>query len=89
MPTFEPPVDNDVTYADFNQYWQPEDRLFSYVVPSGRGRNVYLKTDGSYTENQPEDDQVAKVYHGGHIIEITAAEAASLTAAGYGAYITG
>jgi hypothetical protein len=31
---------------------------------------------------------VIKVYHGGHDIEVTAAEVASLTAAGYGSYIT-
>jgi hypothetical protein len=31
---------------------------------------------------------VIKVYHGGHDIEVTDAEVASLTAAGYGSYIS-
>lgn len=38
--------------------------------------------------NQEDLDAYDYVYLGGHIHEITAAEAATLTAAGYGAYIT-
>lgn len=67
----------------------PEDRLFSRLEAIPRGRNVYLLTNGSYTESQPSDDEeVAKVYLGGHDNEITASEVALLTAAGYGAYIS-
>jgi hypothetical protein len=45
-------------------------------------------TDGSFQENQPSDmDTVAKIYHGGHIHELTAQEEADLIAAGYGDYI--
>jgi hypothetical protein len=51
---------------------------------------VYLLNTGTYTENQPGDmTTVAKVYYGGHEIEVDAAEVASLTAAGYGSYISG
>lgn len=65
-------------------------RLAANVAPTPRGRNVYLLTNGTYTENQPGDmSTVAKVYYGGHDIEVNAAEVASLTAAGYGAYISG
>ena len=61
----------------------------SRLTPIDRGRNVYLLIDGTYTESQPGDwADIAKIYYGGHIIPITPAEQASLTAAGYGAYIT-
>jgi hypothetical protein len=54
-----------------------------------RGRNVFLLTDGTFTENEPADfSTIATTYHGGHSHSITAAESAALTAAGYGAYIT-
>lgn len=67
----------------------PEDRLFSRLTAIPRGRNVYLLTDGRYTESQPVDsDEIAKVYFGGHDNVITASEQALLTTAGYGAYIT-
>jgi hypothetical protein len=50
---------------------------------------VYKLTDLSFTENQPGDmTTVAITYHGGHVHTISAAEAADLTAAGYGANIT-
>ena len=65
-------------------------RLASHVAPTARGRNVYLLNTGAYTENQPGDmATVAKVYYGGHDIEVDATEVASLTAAGYGSYISG
>jgi hypothetical protein len=45
-------------------------------------------TDGSFLESQPSDmDTVAKIYHGGHIHELTPEEEADLIAAGYGDYI--
>lgn len=88
MPQFQCPTEQTVTYADYQNHWSTESRLFGYLEPTSRGRNLYLKTDGTYTLNQPYDDEIATVYYGGHIIEITDTEAASLTAAGYGAYIT-
>lgn len=88
MPTFQPPTENTVVYSDYDEWWTTEAKLFRFLNPTARGLNVYLKTDGTYTTTQPDFDEVEKVYYGGHIIYITDAEAASLTAAGYGAYIT-
>ncbi len=88
MPTFNPPTDELVRFADpFDT--SIEHRLFRYLHPMERGRNVYKLTDDSYTENQPGDmSTVAFTYHGGHVHTVSNAEAASLTAAGYGSYIT-
>ena len=63
--------------------------LFKHYDPEPRGRNVFLLNDGTYTENEPSDmTTVTKTYWGGHDNEVDAAEVASLTAAGYGAYIS-
>lgn len=86
MPIFQPPTDDDVTWTDPFR-GGPANALFRFLRPNPRGRNVYLQTDGSYTENEPDYEDIVKVYRGGHLNEITDAEAASLTAAGYGAYI--
>jgi hypothetical protein len=88
MPTFNPPTDELVRWADpFNT--SIEHRLFRYLHPGNRGRNVYQLTNNSFTENQPGDMTTVKLtYHGGHVHTITAAEASALTAAGYGANIT-
>jgi hypothetical protein len=99
MAIFTPPTDNYVrpTLAEnftkglvLSQEQRLANRLASHVRPTPRGRNVFLLTNGTYTENEPSDmDTVAKVYYGGHNIEVTADEVASLTAAGYGEYISG
>lgn len=61
----------------------------SYLQPGEVGRNVFKLTNGTYTEDDPVDSaMVEKVYHGGHVHELTAQEVSDLTAAGYGAYIT-
>ena len=63
--------------------------LFRHYDAEPRGRNVFLLNDGTYTENEPNDmSTVVKTYYGGHDNEVDAAEVASLTAAGYGAYIS-
>lgn len=63
--------------------------IMSYLQPGEVGRNVFKLIDGTYTEDDPWDESViAKVYHGGHVHQLTAEEAAELTAAGYGDYIT-
>ena len=65
-------------------------RLAVHVAPTPKGRNVYLLNTGAYTENQPGDmATVTKIYYGGHENEVDATEVASLTAAGYGSYISG
>lgn len=63
--------------------------LFRFFTPNARGKNVWKLVNGTYTENEPADiSDYTTLYLGGHIHTITAAEATSLTAAGYGAYIT-
>jgi hypothetical protein len=99
MAIFRPPTDNFVrpTLAEnftkgsvLSQEQRLANRLASHYVPGARGRNVFLLTNGTFTENEPSDmDTVAKVYYGGHDIEVDAAEVASLTAAGYGEFISG
>ena len=98
MPTFRPPTDNFVSpviVGEFmdGQYLSRTERLANqlgkHIALSPRGRNVFLLTDSTITENQPSDSTtISKIYYGGHETEITADEATALTAAGYGAYIT-
>jgi hypothetical protein len=82
MATFSPPTDNFV-------YWSEpgEQGIMAFLKPGRRGRNVYKLKDGSYTEWQPDHDDIAYIYHGGHVHPLTAQEEADLTAAGYGDYI--
>ena len=88
MATFTPPTDELVRWADpFNK--AIEHKLFRFLTPGARGRNVFKLTDSSYTENQPGDmTTVLTTYHGGHTHTVSAAEATLLTAAGYGSYLT-
>ena len=98
MATFSPPTDNFVisaSIADFygNMPLTREERLGNklgrHVKTSPRGRNLFLLNTGAYTERQPYDlSTISKVYYGGHVTPLTAAEVTSLTNAGYGAYIT-
>lgn len=98
MAIFRPPTDNFVVPVIVSDYMggmrlgkdqRLANRLGGHIDASPRGRNIYLLSDGSYTENQPSYAvDVSKVYYGGHEIEVDATEVASLTAAGYGAYIT-
>lgn len=83
MATFTPPTDEFVNWA------LPGERgIFAYLKPGRRGRNVFKLTDGSFTEWQPAfADQIAHIYHGGHVHELTAQEETDLRAAGYGDYI--
>ena len=83
MATFRPPTDNLV-------YWsEPGDwGIFTALRPGRRGRNVFKLTDGTFVEWQPAfPDQIAHIYHGGHVHELTEQEEADLRAAGYGDYI--
>lgn len=83
MPTFTPPT-VDETPAGFGP-------LF-YRFRIARGITV-LKTGGVYTQHRyPADTDLAAadvVYLGGHPYPVDFAEADALTAAGYGAYVTG
>ena len=94
MSIFRPPTDDFVPLAlppkpEASQEQRLAYDLFRHYGNDPRGRNVFLLTDGSYTENEPNDvTTISKVYWGGSNNEVSADEVASLTAAGYGAYIS-
>ena len=98
MATFKPPTDNFVVPVIVGDYMgglrlskdqRLANRLGGRIEASARGRNIFLLTNGTYTDNQPSSlTMVSKVYYGGHDNEVDAAEVAALTAAGYGAYIS-
>ena len=94
MPTFRPPTDDFVVLGIPPEDFDSKEKrlayaLFKHYDPEPRGRNVFLLTNGTYTEDEPNDTTtISKVYWGGSNNDITASEAASLTAAGYGAYIS-
>lgn len=94
MPTFRPPTDDFVVLGIPPKEFDSQEvrmayNLFRHYDPEPRGRNVFLLTNGTYTEDEPNDRSIiSKVYFGGSNNDVTDAEAASLTAAGYGAYIT-
>ncbi len=97
MPSFTPPTQEVVplVYAGGRDSFYPRSRvahrLFRYYRPHSRGRSV-LRIAGAYGNYwNPTQDQInsaSEVYLGGHIYEIDAATATSLTNAGYGSYIT-
>lgn len=95
MPTFSPPTANDVPRVteDYRRENPLGWRLFRHYSLLPRGRTVLKSAAGVYTtvDNPSQDDidAAAVAYLGGHIYQITSAEATALTAAGYGAYITG
>ena len=98
MAIFRPPTDNFVTQTlpDVDKHGNPvseeirlANRLARFRAPAARGRNVFLLNNGTYVENEPADwSTITKIYYGGHDHVLTDAEQASLTAAGYGAYIS-
>ena len=94
MSIFRPPTDNFMFLGipPDNMASQEERMaysLFRHYMSEPRGRNVFLLADGTYTENEPSDmTTVVKTYYGGHNNEVDANEVASLTAAGYGEYIS-
>jgi len=94
MSIFRPPTDDFVVLGIPPKQFDSKERRLAYNLlrhfdAEPRGRNVFLLTDGTYTENEPNDiTTISKVYWGGSENEVNAAEVASLTAAGYGAYIS-
>jgi hypothetical protein len=100
VPTFTPPTEQTVPALEADSRGL-QARLFRFYVAGTRGRNVFKMPDGSYTEAQPQQlsnpDPIntasnavtpAVTYYGGHSYTVTTVEAAALTAAGYGAYIS-
>jgi hypothetical protein len=98
MAIFRPPTDDFVVPVIISDYMgglhlskdqRLANRLGGRIEASPRGRNIFLLTNGTYTDNQPSSlDMVSKVYYGGHDNEITEDEVIALTAAGYGEYIS-
>jgi hypothetical protein len=98
MAIFRPPTDDFVVPVIISDYMgglhlskdqRLANRLGGRIEASPRGRNIFLLTNGTYTDNQPSSlDMVSKVYYGGHDNEITEDEVTALTAAGYGEYIS-
>ena len=64
--------------------------FYRYRLP--RADTILKNADGSYshfrTPGLEQLENAVLFYQGGHINEVSASEAADLTAAGYGAYIT-
>lgn len=104
MATFTPPADNLVPpiAVDSRDVTDPlAQKLFRYYKSRPRGRNVFILTNNTVTEDLPASSynadgtlnteawsQVSRVFYGGHIgYQISASEQSILTAAGYGAYI--
>jgi len=94
MSIFRPPTDDFVPLAlppkpEDSQEARLAFNLFRHYANDPRGRNVFKLTNGTFTENEPNDNTlIAKVYFGGSDNVVTPQEVSELTAAGYGAYIT-
>ena len=94
MSIFRPPTDDFVPLAlppkpEDSQEARVAFNLFRHYANDPRGRNVFKLTNGTFTENEPNDNTlIAKVYFGGSDNVVTPQEVAELTAAGYSAYIT-
>lgn len=62
--------------------------LFRHYRPWDAGTNIWLTVEGVVTTDQPAGSDVLRTFHGGHVHEVDEAQAAALTAAGYGAYLS-
>ena len=86
MPTFTPPIR---AYNSPVINWKPKwpqspMKFFSHPDgQTGRGANVFVKTDGTITEDFPRWENISKVYYGGHSHYVNDTEKAALEAAGY------
>jgi len=84
MYEFRPPT------VDRRMSHDHRDFLWSRVVYK-EGVTVVKTTAGTYRQEQLHDTNatdIAVVYLGGHVSRVSDAEAASLTNAGYGAFLT-
>ncbi len=79
MPTFEPPIGsyNPPTYP-----WDRNASPFRYYRGTPKGKNLYVKPDGTVVENYDPKNAIY-TYLGGHVYDVSAAEVAILQAAGY------
>lgn len=96
MATFSPPIVDDSGPVSFDANELATNplgfRLFRHYKARARGRTVLKSVGGVYsTVDTPSQDQIdaaAVCYLGGHVYSVSSAEAAALTAAGYGAYLS-
>ena len=94
MSIFRPPTDDFMVLGiPPKEFASQEERmaynLLRHFDAEPRGRNVFKLTDGTFTENEPNDNTtIARTYFGGSDNIVDATEVAELTAAGYGAYIS-
>ena len=85
---FRPPTQNDVP-TQLVGGDRIANRLARFYAPGQRGKNVYKLTDSTFTEiDQHDYSIVTKVYHGGHVHQLTEEEYTDLLAAGYSEYLT-
>ena len=85
---FRPPTQNDVP-TQLVGGDRIANRLARFYAPGRRGKNVYKLNDLTYTEiDQHDYSIVTKVYHGGHVHQLTEEEYTDLLAAGYSEYLT-
>ena len=85
---FRPPTRNDVP-TQLVGGDRIANRLARFYRPGLRGINVYKLTDLTFTEiDQHDYTIVEKVYHGGHVHQLTEEEYTDLLAAGYSEYLT-
>lgn len=87
MPTFTPPVTDGLAVADRNKR-DVANRLFSFFGSWAQGKTVWRDSVGVWHESAWPDNadliDAQVVYDGGHVYEVTDAEAAELIAAGFG-----
>ena len=93
MATFTPPIDPSVVPPILPETKGVAYLLFRHYARNARGRNVYIingnpvtGAGGTVTENDPVGtDYINRAFYGGHgaYTDVTAIEAALLTAAGY------
>lgn len=98
MATFSPPATDRCPsdYVGGNDPYVPAlaplRRLLGRYAGNLRAPNVYKLVAGGYTTSQPWEDTpgsvIAVTYLGSHTYEVTSAEAAALTAAGFGAGVS-
>lgn len=95
MPTFTPPLADNGSLGDGARPGSRSERFWSFYPAQPRGVNILKYSDGTYetTDAYPYivdgvGRTVSVAYTGGHSYVVSTAEAAALTAAGYGAYLT-
>jgi hypothetical protein len=89
MPFFNPPRPTYVPRVLASMSKAEKRPMVYFAADIPVGQNIWWWTDGTISANQPPTAELTrKVWLGGRKHMISDSEAAILTAAGYGAYIT-